>query len=235
MRAPRAEPEFSPALALAAWAASFLFANIGVAAVVAASGHDLNDTKSWPLWVQALSLLPLWLALVASLVVVSHVRGTGRPRRDYGLAVRPSDALIGFPLGVLTQAVFVPLLYVPIQWIIGHQDIDKPAKDLTNTAKGIGLVLLTVLVVVGAPIIEELFFRGLVLRSFQARVNDGLALVASAVLFGVAHFQPLQLPGLVLFGLVAGYLAQRTGRLGASMFAHAGFNAYTIVYLVTHR
>jgi membrane protease YdiL (CAAX protease family) len=36
----------------------------------------------------------------------------------------------------------------------------------------------------------------------------------------------------VLFGLVAGYLAMRTGRLGMSVLAHAGFNATTVFLLL---
>ena len=77
------------------------------------------------------------------------------------------------------------------------------------------------MVVVGAPIIEELFFRGLLMRSIQARWNDSLALVASSLFFALVHFQPLQIPGLFMFGLIAGTCAQRTGRLGMSIFAHA--------------
>ena len=235
MRVPRTEPEFSPGVALMAWFGAFLGANIGVAIIVSATGYLNVPVRTWPLWLEALTLLPLWAALVIAVIAVSRLRGTGRPRRDFGLSVRPIDAAVGIPVGVLTQMIFVPLLYFPIQWIFGKQDLEKPAKDLTNTATGVGLVLLAVLVIVGAPLFEELFFRGLLLRSFQARVNDGVALLVSSALFAVAHFQWLQLPGLVLFGLVAGYLAQRTGRLGASIFAHAGFNAYTIIYLVARR
>ena len=218
-----------------AWLGAFLAANIAVAIIVGAAGYLKVPTRTWPLWLEALTLIPLWLALVVAVVAVSRWRGTGRPRRDFGLSARPIDAVVGFPVGVLTQVIFVPLLYVPVQWIFGHHDLNKPAKDLTNTATGAGLALLAVLVIIGAPVFEELFFRGLLMRSFQARVNDGVALLVSATLFGVAHFQLLQLPGLILFGLVAGYLAQRTGRLGASIFAHAGFNAYTIFYLVATR
>jgi membrane protease YdiL (CAAX protease family) len=88
---------------------------------------------------------------------------------------------------------------------------------------------------VAAPVVEELFFRGLVLRSIQARYSDWLAVVGSAVLFALVHFQPVQLPALLLFGIVVGYLALRTKRLGMSIFAHAGFNATTIVYLLASR
>ncbi len=70
------------------------------------------------------------------------------------------------------------------------------------------------------------------MRSIQARWNDGLALVASALFFSLVHFQPLQIPGLFVFGLVLGTCAQRTGRLGMSIFAHAAFNATAVVMLL---
>jgi hypothetical protein len=51
--------------------------------------------------------------------------------------------------------------------------------------------------------------------------------------FALVHFQVLQIPGLFLFGLIAGTCAQRTGRLGMSILAHAAFNATAVVMLLT--
>jgi uncharacterized protein len=141
---------------------------------------------------------------------------------------------VGVPIGVGLQLVFVPALY----WLLGvlgldASDLDKPAQELSQKARGgVGVVLLVVLVVLGAPIIEELFFRGLVLRSFQAGHRDGLALIGSAVMFAMAHFQVLQFPGLLLFGLVAGYAAQRTQRLGLCMAIHLGFNLTAVANML---
>jgi hypothetical protein len=55
--------------------------------------------------------------------------------------------------------------------------------------------------------------------------------VACGVLFGAMHFQPLQLPGLTAFGIVAATLAARSGRLGPAVFAHVGFNAVALFSL----
>ena len=71
------------------------------------------------------------------------------------------------------------------------------------------------------------------MRAIQARWNDGLALVASALFFALVHFQPLQIPGLFAFGLVLGCCAQRTGRLGMGILAHSAFNATAVVMLLT--
>jgi len=94
---------------------------------------------------------------------------------------------------------------------------------------------LAIVVVVGAPVVEELFFRGLVLRSLQRRFGDVWAVVGSAMLFGVAHFEPLQLPALVGLGVVLGVMAVYNKRLGPSIFAHAGFNLVTMIALALQR
>jgi membrane protease YdiL (CAAX protease family) len=225
------EPRFSIGIALAGWFAALLFSNIGAVVILAATDHTGTDYIDLPLWLIAVLQIPLWVGLVGVVVIVSRKFGTGSLRKDYGFRFRRSD-ILGLPIGVVVQLVFVPLLYRLLSIVVDTSSVSDPAEQLTDRADGIGVALLVVLVVAGAPVIEELFFRGLLLRSIQARWSDSLALVASAVLFGLAHFELLQLPALVMFGLVAGYCAQRTGRLGMSIWAHAGFNGTTVAFLL---
>jgi len=225
------EPRFSLGIALAGWFAALVFSNIGAVAILAATDHTGTDYNDLPLWLIAVLQVPLWVGLVGVVVIVSRRFGTGSLKKDYGFRFRTSD-LLGLPIGVVVQLVFVPLLYRLLSIVVDTSSVSDPAERLTDRAEGVGVALLVVLVVVGAPIIEELFFRGLLLRSIQARWSDSLALVASSILFGLAHFELLQLPALVMFGLVAGYCAQRTGRLGMSIWAHAGFNATTVAFLL---
>ena len=65
--------------------------------------------------------------------------------------------------------------------------------------------------------------------------TPAVAVATSSVAFGLAHFEALQLPALILFGLVLGVLAQRTGRLGPGIVAHATFNAVTVLSLTLSR
>ena len=225
------EPRFSIGIALAGWFAALVFSNIGAVIILAATGYSNTDYNELPLWLIAVLQIPLWVGLVGVVVIVSRRFGTGSLRKDYGFVFRRGDVL-GFPIGVVVQLVFVPLLYRLLSTVVDTSAVSEPAEQLTDRAQGVGVALLVVLVIVGAPVIEELFFRGLLLRSIEARWSDSLALVASSILFGLAHFELLQLPALVMFGLVAGYCAQRTGRLGMSVWAHAGFNATTVVFLL---
>jgi membrane protease YdiL (CAAX protease family) len=227
------EPDFRPGIALAAWLAAFLFANLGALVLLAILGYSDTSSDDYPIWLVGVLQIPLWLGMIGGLIFVSRHWGTNNFRRDYGFRFLPID-VIGVPIGILCQLVFVPVLYWLLPFI-DRDEVSEAAEKLTDRATGWGVVVLLVLVVFGAPVVEELFFRGLVLRSIQARYSDWLALVGSSILFALVHFQLLTLPALFLFGMVAGYCAQRTKRLGMSIFAHAGFNGTTVVLLLIER
>jgi hypothetical protein len=89
-------------------------------------------------------------------------------------------------------------------------------------------VLLILLAVVGAPLVEELFFRGLLQGAFTRRIRAIPALFVTAIIFSFAHVLNeglLALVALFPMAVVLGYLRYRTGRLAAGMAAHALFNA----------
>jgi membrane protease YdiL (CAAX protease family) len=219
------EPRFQAEQAFAAWLIAAVVALSGQIAILAATGYLNSAPDDRPLWLDAVLLLPLWFSLLAGTVIISHRWGTGRLRDDYGLRFRAFD-LLGVPIGIATQAVLIPLY-----WALGinSNDVSGPARALTDRAtRPAEVTLLVLMVVVGAP----LFFRGLLMRSIQARWNDGLALVVSALFFAFVHFQAVQFAGLFVFGLVAGTCAQRTGRLGMGILAHAAFNGTALLMLL---
>jgi membrane protease YdiL (CAAX protease family) len=215
-----------------AWSAVFVFSTVADGIIIAASGYSVSNSDAWPLWLVGLAQLPLWGGYLAVAIIVSRLLGTGRWRRDYGVQFRATD-LWGLPIGALTQLVFVWLLYRLLDLFLNIHDVDKPARQLTDRANGWGVVILVLIVGLGAPLFEELFFRGLIMRAIQSYFDDTVALVGSALVFAAVHFELKQFPALVLFGLVAGYCAQRTGRLGMSICAHIGFNMTTVVILLT--
>ena len=159
--------------------------------------------------------------------VASDRAGTGNFAVDYGLAFRPID-VIGLGIGVLSQLVVVNLVYLPLRslWpdVFTDDRLQENAKDLIDRATGGSAVLLVVLVGFGAPVVEELFYRGLLQRSLLARYNDGLVVVGVAMLFALVHFRVVEYPGLFVFALILGFCAMRTGRLGMAITTHIGFN-----------
>lgn len=81
------------------------------------------------------------------------------------------------------------------------------------------------LAVVIAPVTEELVFRGLILRGLLGRWRPAAAILFSAALFALVHFNPVQAPVALLLGLLTGWLYVRTRSLGLCILAHALNNA----------
>lgn len=175
-------------------------------------------------------------------MLASRLKGTRSLAVDFGLSTRSSDIFSGVLVGVLCQVVLVPLIALALQPILGQPDVSGPTKQLVQDADGVGLIglgIFIIFVVVGAPIVEELFFRGLVLRSIQRRLGAAWAIGLSGAFFGLAHLQDLPGDALALamislaaVGVVFAILAVRSGRLGASIVAHFTFNLYTVVFLL---
>jgi membrane protease YdiL (CAAX protease family) len=141
--------------------------------------------------------------------------------------------LWGVPVGVLTQLVVLRLLYWPLEAIwpdtFASEKIEARARDLYDSATGAGLLLLVIVVVVGAPMVEELVYRGMLQGAFTRRVHEWLGVCLVALWFAVVHFQPVETPGLFVVGLVLGSCALLTGRLGLGVVAHMAFNATGLV------
>jgi len=199
--------------------------------VLLASGDDADDVEVTVGLLMANSLL-LWVFLIGVPLFSTSRKGRG-PVRDLGLRFERAD-LLALPLGVLLQAVVVPLLYIPILEVLDRTtgDVENEARELVDSASGLGVLVLVLVVGIGAPFAEELFYRGLLLRSVEKRWTLGVGVVASTVVFGLAHFQGIQLPALLLFGAVAGVLAARTGRLGPAILCHVGFNGWTLFWML---
>lgn len=185
-----------------------------------------------PLSTVALVQGPYAGAMLAAALLVAWHKGRG-PVIDFGLRMRWLDVPMGAVVGLATQYA-AALLYLPfIQWdVITTEQLEEPARQLTDRAHGAGVLLLFLVVAVLAPIAEEVFFRGLLLRSLERRMGTNWAIVVSAAVFGAAHFEPLQFPALFAFGLVAAVLATRTGRLGPAIWAHVAFNSVAVANLV---
>ncbi len=185
----------------------------------------------------------LWVVFFIALVVGVRRYGSKSIVRDYGFKIKLwPDVPFGLVLGALCQLVVLPLLYLPFE--AGNPSfakaLSKPAKTLVGSGRSGGEALVFLIIVVGAPIMEELFFRGLTLRSLESlfaklstRLRTILVVAVTGVFFALAHFEPLQFLGLWVVGMVLSYMALRTRRLGMSIMTHMSFNLVAFVALVS--
>lgn len=179
-------------------------------------------------------LIGLWAGLIPGSLLILKVRETGNLVNDLNLRfVFPRD-LTGVLYGLGSQFVLLPIIYVVVQLFVSRdltEDLEAPAKDLTNNAHGLGFFFLAVLLIVGAPLVEEIFYRGMLLRSLKRYVPVWPAIVLNGLIFGLVHFDLVTLPGLAAFGMLLAWLSHRSGRLGPTIVAHAAFNAATVIAL----
>lgn len=220
-----------------------LMANVAAlfigAAILAATGYVEEGAEGeLPLTMIALLQIPLWAGYLGMPLYAAQRKGNGLVA-DFGLRMQGWDVLRGLGAGLGTQIVAIPLLYLLIFAITDalgwdyDQDLSAAARELTDKATDpVGVVLLVLIVAIAAPIIEELFFRGLLLRAIEKRSGPTWALWASSLIFGAVHLQLLQFPALTLIGLVLGWLTLHYGRLGPAIWAHIAFNSVAVISLL---
>ena len=189
------------------------------------------------------TLLGIWIGFIGAPWLASRTQGTRNFVRDLGLRFRWID-LLGVLIGVGGQ-IAVAIMYAPFQHDI--HDFNGPSQRLTGGSHGGGFIIIALATVVFAPAMEELFFRGLLLKALvrlmtPLRAAGGaraagvvLAVIIDGLLFGLAHAEWIQLAGLAVFGMILAAVSYRTGRLGMNMVAHATFNFIAVIAILSSR
>lgn len=212
------------------WLGAWFIGQLLATAVASASGHTSLDDAG-PGWLFGVALAG-WVPFLAGLWMLARRFGSGRIAPDFGMSFRPID-LLGVPAGIVSQLLLLRAIYWPLQqaWpgTFDQHRIEKRARALYDHAHGAGLVLLVLVVAVGAPIVEELVYRGLLQGAFTRRIREWAGVALVAAWFAIVHFQPVETPGLFVIGLVLGACALLTRRLGMGMLAHMAFNTTGLV------
>lgn len=192
----------------------------------------------WPIAAYAvISVLLGYGPSVAWCVVASRRWGTGRVAGDLGVRFRWSDLGWG-PL------VWITVIGAEVLAVVVIRALGVP---LTSNTEGINdlsidrtyVISLLITAVVAAPIVEEMVFRGLMLRGLRSRLSAGPAIAVQGVLFGIAHVDPVRGAGnigLVLVlsgvGVTLGGAAHLLGRIGPTVLAHAILNGVVMAVVL---
>jgi membrane protease YdiL (CAAX protease family) len=177
----------------------------------------------------------LWTGLVGAVWLASKKFGTGNIWRDFGLRFRGED--VGWGLLVSFIARFTGfILLIPLVMIDRHL-IGSDVAPLRGARQDPAvLVAVIVMVVIGAPFIEELFFRGMLLRSLIPLAGTAGAIVTQGLVFGALHLRPSYGLGnvsifvvIAAMGIIQGVVAERFRRLGPGIVAHGFFNLFALL------
>lgn len=154
--------------------------------------------------------------------------GLCRPNRDDG---REMTAWTGIQVGVRIALSIVLVAAIPA---LRHHH----SGNLTGVhTLGVGgVVMLATGAVLVAPFVEEIAFRGVMLRGLMRRMSFWPAAVLSSLVFALLH-APTASSGwgvivvvvtIYAFGLLQCLLVRRTGRLAPAMGVHAVTNALVL-------
>jgi membrane protease YdiL (CAAX protease family) len=226
----------SPIRIFAVWSLTYLFANVCGSVVISALGYGAVEVL--PTWVLALSALTLWGPFVGVLFWTSKHRGSGNIVQDFSLSFQAKD-LWGIPLGIACQLLLVVLVTLPFQWLFpslfNSEAVEKRANDLFDAAHGAWMVLLVVIVVICAPLVEEIVYRGFIQHNLGVAYGARISVLLASFWFAAVHLQLAEFPGLFAFALVLGVCFSRTKRLGLSIVTHISFNATALTVMALTR
>lgn len=83
-----------------------------------------------------------------------------------------------------------------------------------------------------APIIEEILMRGFLLGGLSPNYGKTAALLISAVLFALLHFNMVQTLSAFICGIVLGLLYLHTGSIFCCILAHLGYNLISYITMI---
>lgn len=186
----------------------------------------------------AVSELGLWAGLVGAAWAASRMYGTGSLAGDLGLEWHWRDLGWGAAASVLVRvlavAVVVPIALASRRFVGTNTQPFTAARDHPAA-----MAVLVAIAVVGAPVVEELFFRGLLLRSLEPAVGVVPAVLLQGVFFGLAHTNPFYglhnisvIASIAAVGIVLGGMAHHFKRLGPTITAHALFNLGAMILIL---
>ena len=152
----------------------------------------------------------LFLALRWSHASRSYLRS-----KPYGVLFWAGVAVLGT---VIPSQVFLELVPLP-------NIVETELGDMMGSSWGYLAVCIF------APLVEELVFRGAILRVLlEGTSRHWVAIFISSVMFALAHFNPAQMPHAFCLGLLLGWMYYRTGSIVPGVVLHWVNN--TLAYVV---
>lgn len=216
--------------------AMFVPATVALAFLILGGWAHLQDlqTLSWPLLFAQLVSYAAMLAVIMPLLPAL----AQRPWRALGLrAPRPRDA--GFAIAGAVGMFLAALVTGAAEQALFHLKPEEVQVQLLRAARGPTIGVFVFFACIAAPFVEELVFRGFIFNALRRYMPVWIAVLLSASLFGLAHWQPGNAGAIVPLAAAGAVLAvvyHRAGSLAASMLTHALFNSVTVVLvLVFHQ
>ena len=178
-----------------------------------------------------LAILALWQAITIGLTVAAS-RLYGGHVRDV-LALRaPAGAPTVYIKSLLTLLALQALVSA-VQYFAGSGDRFADLRPMVQLIGGPQWLLALTVIGVGAPLSEELLFRGFLFSALAGRLGLVGAGLATSLAWTAMHYgyTAMGLTEVFLIGLLFAWLLWRTGSLRVAIFCHALYNSVIVLVL----
>jgi membrane protease YdiL (CAAX protease family) len=214
---------------------------VGLTALVAFALDDVESRSN--VWL-IVAVVPIWLGLLSGCLVASARSGVSL-RDSWGLPKtrRGWFRAIGLGVGIgllirlasgIAAAPFVPFIdedALPFGQVAPLMDMDPTF-----------LWMFGFVAIVGAPLFEEAFFRGVLQPTLLGRLSVPIGIGIQGVVFGAVHYtlgapalqNAMTIVAITVAGMGFGWLAWWSRTLVTAVFAHATFNAIAVGFLVAY-
>jgi len=175
------------------------------------------------------------VAFLAALFFVVYVHDRDKPLSDV-LALRRADVLLCIIALLLGVALNGPLSLlddaISSRYPRSDQDIETMRELLTapTLRDKVGLVVAAGII---GPLVEEMFFRGGLLRNLRRQHGSGLTLFGVSLLFAASHLDPRNFVPIFLGGLAMGFVRMLSGSLWPAFLLHGAFNSASVYVAIT--
>lgn len=218
--APEPSPAWPPWFAFVGFFAALTGTLVAVGVIAILAGIESGDDTPT---LTVLATLVQGVFFVGTALVLARTIAPPRPWH-FGLRRAPLWPTVGWAALGMVAFYVLTTVYAVLVDPTAEQEVTESLGADDGT---IGLIAAGVMVIVVAPAVEELFFRGFFYRALRTRYPIVVAALVDGVIFGVIHFSfegadgLLLLPPLAFLGLIFCLVYERTGTLYAVIGMHA--------------
>jgi membrane protease YdiL (CAAX protease family) len=224
---------------------------IGIATLLVATLFEVGIVSAFDPGLESLAGRLVTQALLAITLVVVAFALTADPRCGI---VRPATVGLRRPLrapfglgsslgttaGAFVAAAIAYLSYIAVAAVYSnllHPEQKDITRDLGFGDGGFGTAAAALLIVIAAPLSEEIFFRGFIFGGLRRRLPFVAAALISAAIFGVFHYTGAGslavLPQLAFLGFALAWVYEQTGSIYPAIAIHVTNNLLAFIVLTS--
>ena len=196
--------------------------------IIGKVNQDLLSTS----WINYIALA-ISYSLIGFPVFYFMIKGLpeGEKREDKKLGVWEIVKFCFISYSLMYIFNFLTNIFIILISIFKCSEVVNP---LQNIIEGSSLILTLIFVGILSPIIEEMMFRGIMLNKLR-RYGDKVAIVTTALLFGLFHANFSQFFYATVLGLIFAYVTLKTGTIKYSIILHIFVNMIFSIININNR